>query len=135
MNTEVLKAETTLSIDKFVERLASTTSRRGFFFYNESKMELAKTFNRHGVSIGDGYDLHLIQLCKPEKGARCLVKNPERGVLLPKFVVVFSQHGKTQIRFLRLARDLVASLIDDAEFPATLDETYNEIIAAINEAL
>lgn len=135
MKTEIYRAETAIPVREFVERFASSASRRGFFIYNESKMEMTRTFTRHGVTVGNGYDLHMIQVCKPDKGANCLVQNPERGVMLPKFVIVFRKDDKTQVRFLRFDRRLISRLIDDEDFPDTLMETYRDIIAAVKEAL
>ncbi len=61
--------------------------------------------------------------------------NPERAVLMPKFVMAFTQNGKTQVRMLKYGRELIAELVDDAEFPASLEETFNSMIAAIDEAV
>jgi hypothetical protein len=106
----------------------------GFFIHNESKMDMAHIFGRHGVEVAEGFDLHMVQICKPSKAGQSLSKNPERAVLMPKFVTTFTRDGKTQIRFLRYSRELVAKLIDDAEFPDSLVASFNEIIIIIEEA-
>jgi uncharacterized protein (DUF302 family) len=97
-------------------------------------MDMAHTFGRHGVEVAKGFDLHMIQVCRPQKAGKSLAKNPERAVLMPKFVVVFSDNGKTQIRFLKYSRELVATLVDDAEFPDSLSESFDDIVAVIEEA-
>ena len=79
-----------------------------------------------GVAMAAGFDLHMIQVCKPQKAAKSLGVNPERAVLMPKFIVVFSRDGQTQVRFLRYSRELVASLIDDGDFPDSLAESCRE---------
>jgi len=76
----------------------------------------------------------MIQICKPEKASRSLSKNPERAVLMPKFVMTFSGSGSTQIRFLHYRPEIVRHLIDDAEFPESLAESFAEIIEVIEEA-
>jgi uncharacterized protein (DUF302 family) len=97
-------------------------------------MDMARTFGQHGVAMAEGFDLHMIQVCKPQKAAKSLGVNPERAVLMPKFIVVFSRDGQTQVRFLRYSRELVASLIDDGDFPDSLAESCREIVAMIEEA-
>ena len=76
----------------------------------------------------------MIQVCKPQKAGKSLAKNPERAVLMPKFIVVFSKNGKTQIRFLKYSREVVASLADDQEFPGSLTESFEDRAAMIEEA-
>ena len=44
---------------------------------------------------------HMIQICKPEKAAKSLAANPERAVLMPKFVMAFSNGGTTQLPVLQ----------------------------------
>jgi uncharacterized protein (DUF302 family) len=134
MGAEIYNTESEKPVFQFVADLASAAARRGFFIHNESKMDMAHTFGRHGVEVAEGFDLHMIQVCRPQKAGKSLAKNPERAVLMPKFVVVFSDNGKTQIRFLKYSRDLVASLVDDAEFPDSLSESFDDIVAMIVEA-
>jgi len=134
MVAEIYQSETDKPLDQFIVDMASAAARRGFFIHNESKMDMARTFGRHGVEVAEGFDLHMIQVCKPQKASRGLAKNPERAVLMPKFVVTFSENGKTQIRFLKYSRALVASLIADAEFPDSLVESFEEIVEMIEEA-
>lgn len=134
MGAEIYQTECGKTVTQFVADLASAAARKGFFIHNESKMDMAHTFGRHGVEVAEGFDLHMIQVCKPQKAGKSLEKNPERAVLMPKFIVVFSAAGKTKIRFLRYSRDMVASLIDDAEFPDSLAESFEVIVAMIEEA-
>jgi uncharacterized protein (DUF302 family) len=134
MGAQIYQAETGKPLSQFVADMASAAARRGFFIHNESKMDMAHTFGRHGVEVAKGFDLHMIQVCRPQKAGKSLAKNPERAVLMPKFVVVFSDNGKTQIRFLKYSRELVATLVDDAEFPDSLTESFDDIVAVIEEA-
>ena len=135
MHAEIFRAESNKSVDDFVASLATAASRRGFFIHNESKMDMAHTFGQHGLAVAADFDLHMIQVCKPGKAAGSLSRNPERAVLMPKFVVVFSREGKTLIRFLRYSRQMVAELIDDDEFPESLANSFDEIAAMIQEAV
>jgi uncharacterized protein (DUF302 family) len=121
-------------IDRFVEDLALAANARGFLIHNEDKMALAHTFGQHGAAVADGFDLHMIQVCKPHRAAKSLSKNPERSVLMPKFIMTFTQNEMTQIRFLYYQQATVMSLIDDAEFPGSLATSFEEIIALIEEA-
>lgn len=134
MEAEIYRGETDKSVEQFVSDLASAAARYGFLIHNESKMNMAHTFGEHGVAVAEGFDLHMIQICKPQKAAKSLEKNPERAVLMPKFVVTFSRDGQTQIRFLTYSREMIASLLDDAEFPDSLAESCREIVAMIEEA-
>jgi len=53
---------------------------------------------------------------------------------MPKFIMTFTQNGKTQIRFLSFSADNIRAVIDDEQFPASLAETYAKIIEMIEEA-
>jgi uncharacterized protein (DUF302 family) len=134
MGAEIYNTESEKTVPRFVADLASAAARRGFFIHNESKMDMAHTFGRHGVEVANGFDLHMIQVCKPQKAGKSLAKNPERAVLMPKFIVVFSNNGKTQIRFLKYSREMVASLVDDLEFPVSLTESFEDMVEMIEEA-
>lgn len=127
-------AETNKTNNRFVADFAKIASQYGFVIHNESTMEMAYTFGRHGVEVADEFDLHMMQICKPEKAARSLSINPERAVLMPKFIMTFTKNGRTQIRFLRYSEDNIRTIIDDDEFPSSLAETYAKIIAMIEEA-
>jgi uncharacterized protein (DUF302 family) len=135
MSAEIFRAESSKPLDDFVASLATAASRRGFFIHNEAKMDMAHTFGQHGFTVAADFDLHMIQICKPENASGSLSRNPERAVLMPKFVVVFSREGKTLIRFLRYSRQMVAALIDDDEFPESLANSFDEIAAMIQEAV
>lgn len=126
--------ETSKPVNQFVRDLGSVAKKRGFIIHNEDKMEMAHSFGKHGVEVAQGFDLHMIQICKPEKAAKSLGKNPERAILMPKFVMTFTKNGKTQIRFLSYGKEMIRSLVDDPEFPDSLEETYKNIIAMIEEA-
>jgi uncharacterized protein (DUF302 family) len=134
MGADIYCAETGKPVIQFVADLATAAARRGFFIHNESKMDMAHTFGRHGVDVAEGFDLHMIQICKPSKAGQSLSRNPERAVLMPKFVMTFTLDGKTQIRFLRYSRELVAGLIDDEEFPDSLAASFQDVIGMIEEA-
>lgn len=126
--------ETSKPVNQFVRDLGSAAKKRGFIIHNEDKMEMAHSFGKHGVKVAQGFDLHMIQICKPEKAAKSLVRNPERAILMPKFVMTFTKNGNTQIRFLSYSKEMIRSLIDDPEFPDSLEETYKNIIEMIEEA-
>ena len=127
-------AETSKNTRQFVADLGAVVKKNGFVIHNESSMEMAHAFGRHGAEVAEGFDLHMIQICKPEKAAKSLSANPERAVLMPKFIMTFTQNGRTQIRFLSYSADNIRAVVDDDQFPASLAETYEKIIAMIEEA-
>jgi len=127
-------AETSKSNSQFVKDLSETVRKNGFIVHNESTMEMSHTFGHHGAEVAEDFDLHMIQICKPEKAAKSLGANPERAVLMPKFIMTFTKNGKTQIRFMHYSEASIRSIVDDEQFPASLAETYTKIIAMIEEA-
>lgn len=135
MSADVFHAETDKSIVDFIQELGKTMAMQGFMIHNDDKMEMVHHFGHHGVELAEGFDLRMVQICAPKKSARSLMENLERAVLLPKFIVVFSKNNKTQVRMLHIYRDLVAELVDDAEFPAMHEAVCESLIAAIEEAL
>ena len=128
------KTESEKNNSQFVEDLARVVSKNGFIIHNESTMEMANSFGRHGAEVAEGFDLHMIQICKPEKAAKSLSTNPERAVLMPKFIMTFTKNNTTQIRFLKYSEDNIRNIVEDDAFPASLAETYTKIIAMIEEA-
>jgi uncharacterized protein (DUF302 family) len=136
MNSATLyRTQTAKPLSEFVAALAAAGQKRGFVIHNETTMEMAHTFGKHDVKVGEEFDLHMIQICKPEKAAFSLSHNPERAALMPKFITTFTQNGMTQIRMLRYGRTMIESLVDDPDFASSLDESYNVIQKTIEEAL
>ena len=133
--SRLYRAESQKSVSQFITDLKKAGKQFGFMIHNEDKMEMAHTFGSHGVTVAEGFDLHMIQICKPEKAAGSLQKNPERAALMPKFVTVFSAHGKTQVRFLRYLAPMLEALIGDPEFASSVGATYDEIEQAIIQSL
>ena len=129
------RGESSKPVWQFVADLKETGLRYGFLIHNEDRMEMAHTFGSHGVQVAEGFDLHMIQICKPEKAAGSLQKNPERAALMPKFVTVFTANGSTQVRFLRYHREMIEALVGDAEFAVSVGATYDEIERAVEESL
>jgi hypothetical protein len=54
---------------------------------------------------------------------------------MAKYVVTFTQEGRTQIRFLRLPEEFIRAAVADAQFPRSLSETYRKIEEMIEEAM
>lgn len=100
----IYRTDTDKAVSRFVGDLSSAARAEGFLIHNESTMEMAHVFGHHGVDVAKDFDLHMIQICNPDKAARSLSKNPERSVLMPKFIMTFSQNDRTQIRFLHYDR-------------------------------
>ena len=127
-------AATAKPVDHFVRDLGEAARKYGFVIHNEDKMEMARTFGAHGAEVAEGFDLHMIQVCKPEKAAKSLSRNPERAILMPKFIMAFSKEGTTRVRFLRYSDDDIRAVVDDEEFPGSLAETFARIVDLIEEA-
>ena len=131
---KIYRSETDKPVEQFVADLTQMAKASGFTIHNEDKMEMAHTFGMHGVEVAENFDLHMIQVCKPEKAAKSLGKNLERAILIPKFIITFSDNDKTQIRFLQYTPETVRSLVDDDEFPGSLTESFTQIINFIDAA-
>jgi len=133
-HNDLYATETEKNNSQFVKDLGMVVNKYGFIIHNEEKMEMANTFGAHGAKVAEGFDLHMIQICKPEKAAMSLGSNPERAVLMPKFIMTFTREGKTQIRFLKFSAENIKNVVDDELFPESLAETYQKIVDMIEEA-
>ncbi|MEE4253106.1 MAG: DUF302 domain-containing protein [Desulfuromusa sp.] len=135
MSASVFHVETEKCIADFIKDLGKAMAMHGFIIHNDDKMEMVHHFGHHGVELAKGFDLHMVQICAPKKSAQSLMENLERAVLLPKYIVVFSKNNKTQVRMLRISKELVAELVDDEEFPEMHKAVCESLISAIEEAL
>ena len=126
--------ETKKSPARFAADFKDAAGRRGFIVANESHMDMARAFRDHGAAVDETFDLHMLQVCKPDKAAGSLQANPERAILMPKFVMVFSDDQATRVRFHHYCRETITSLVDCPTFPDSLAETYRKIIEMIDEA-
>ena len=135
MSADVFRATTAKSIVEFINDLGKSMAMHSFIIHNEEKMEMVHHFGHQGVALAADFDLHMVQVCAPKKAAQSLTENLERAVLLPQFIVVFTQDQKTQIRLLRFGPELVAELVDDADFPEINSTMCDNLISAINTAL
>jgi len=135
MSDKVYRNETAKKPAQFARDLQTIVNRHGFIIHNESTMEMAQTFGKHGAEVAEEFDLHMIQICKPDKAAASLQANPERAILMPKHVMAFSGDKKTQIRFFHFSGENIRAMVDDPNFPASLAGTYGKIIDMIEEAI
>lgn len=134
-NESLYVVESEKSVNRFVEDFAAIAEDNHFVINNKATMNMKETFKAHGGSVPEDFDLHMIQICKPTKADKSLTANPERAVLMPKFVHVFSKDNKTQIRYLSFSPDYIADLVPgDAMFPESLLQTFTKIRAMIDEA-
>lgn len=133
---EIYQATTKKKLTDYVASLDAGATRRGFTIHNRTNMAMAETYQAHNLPMAEGFDLHMIQICKPEKSSQSFQANIERAPLMPKFIMVFSKDGATQVRFLSYSKALIASLVSgDSQFPDSLDQTYAVIREMIDEAL
>jgi len=131
----LVSRETDKNVEEVIANLQKVSSGTGFMIHNEDKMEMANTFGSHGVEVAEGFDLHMVQICNPEKASTSLQKSPERAALIPKFVTIFSQNGKTQVRLLRLNPTMIEELLQDKEFATASSKNYDTIIELVDKAL
>jgi uncharacterized protein (DUF302 family) len=134
MNDHLYCTESAKSSAEFALDFKEVVEKYGFIVGNEPAMNMAKTFFDHGEEISPDFDLHMIQVCKPDKASKSLAANPERSILMPKFVMAFGKEGKTQVRFFHYNMETIAEMVDDEIFPASLAQTYEKMISMIDEA-
>lgn len=133
-HSEIYRAESCKPLKHYLSDLTRIAQENGFLINNQESMDMAQTFALHGHPVSDDFDLHMVQLCKPEKASKSLSKNPDRAPLMPKFIMLFSRDGKTSIRLLTYGTDFVAELLDDDEFPKSLAQSFDSIKTIIEEA-
>lgn len=134
-NDDLYCVESEKSVTQFVADFAEIVKKNAFVVNNFDAMNMQKTFREHGGTVPDEFDLHMMQLCKPTKADKSLTMNPERSILMPKFVMVFSKKGKTQIRYLSYSAAVITELVlDDPKFPESLAQTFAKIRSMIDEA-
>jgi len=134
MNDHLYCTETPKSSMEFAQDFKEVVEKYGFIVGNEPAMDMAKTFSDHGGEVGPDFDLQMIQVCKPDKASKSLSDNPERSILMPKFVMAFGKEEKTQIRFFYYNAETIAQIVDDEIFPESLAQTYKKMISMIDEA-
>ena len=92
-NTNVYAVESSKSVSGFVKDFAAVVKANNYVINNTATMDMKKTFAEHGGNVPEDFDMHMIHICKPTKADKSLTANPERAILMPKFVHVFSQNG------------------------------------------
>jgi uncharacterized protein (DUF302 family) len=134
--TQIYQATTPKPLPDYLAALEGAATRRGFSIHNRANMAMAATYRQHSLPVPADFDLHMIQVCKPEKSSQSFLANIERAPLMPKFIMVFSRDGATRVRFLSYGQKLIADLVPgDARFPESLAQTYAAIREMIDEAL
>ncbi len=134
-NNDLYITESDKSVSQFVADFTDTVKKYAFVVNNFDSMNMKNTFREHGGEVPDSFDLHMLQICKPTKADKSLTMNPERAIFMPKFVMVFSKEGKTQIRYLSYSvADIEAFVLDDPKFPESVSQTFVKIRSMIEEA-
>lgn len=133
--TDIFRAQTQKCVSDFIKDLGRSMTMSGFIIHNEDKMEMVRHFGYHGVELSSDFGLHMVQVCAPKRSALSLQANPERAVLLPRFIVVFKKNDATQVRLLRLGQDLISELIDDEDFIPLNESICEDLRNAIEQAL
>lgn len=134
-NDDLYAVDSEKSVARFVGDFSAIAERNQFVVNNADTMSMKETFRQHGGEVPDDFDLHMMQVCKPTKADKSLSFNPERAVLMPKFVMVFSRDGRTQIRYLSYSAADIAEIVPgDPEFTESLAQTFAKIRSMIDEA-
>lgn len=134
-NEDLYVTESVKSVAQFVADFSTVVKANDFVVNNSETMDMQKTFRAHGGEVGDDFDLHMMQICKPTKADKSLTANPERSILMPKFVMVFTKDGKTQIRYLSYSdADILELVPDDPKFVESVGQTFVKIRSMIDEA-
>jgi len=127
--------ESEKSVSRFVSDFAVIAEENDFVINNKATMNMKETFGSHGGQVPEDFDLHMMQICKPTKADKSLTANPERAILMPKFVHVFTRNSKTQIRYLSFGPGFIEELVPgDRRFPQSLEQTSTKIRTMIDEA-
>ncbi len=135
-NDNLYVTQSEKSVAQFVADFAGIVTKNEFVVNNADTMNMKETFREHGGTVPDEFDLHMMQVCKPTKADKSLTMNPERAILMPKFVMVFSKDGKTQVRYLSYSLADIEELVqDDPKFPENVSQTFVKIRSMIDEAL
>lgn len=135
LNETLYSVESEKTVSRFVEDFTTIAEDNDFVINNKGSMNMKKTFSAHGGQVPEDFDLHMMQICKPTKADNSLTTNPERAILMPKFVHVFSKELKTQVRYLGFTPDYIAELVPgDNKFPESLKQTYTKIRSMIDKA-
>ena len=135
LNETLYAAESDKSVSCFVEDFAAIAEDNDFVINNKSTMDMKATFSAHGGSVPENFDLHMMQICKPTKADKSLTANPERAILMPKFVHVFTKDNKTQVRYLSFTPEYIANMVPgDTKFPESLEQTFTKIRSMIDAA-
>jgi uncharacterized protein (DUF302 family) len=135
VNQTLYCIESEKSVGRFVEDFTAIAEQNDFVINNKGSMNMKETFSAHGGTVPEDFDLHMMQICKPTKADKSLTANPERAVLMPKFVHVFSKDNKTQVRYLSYTPEYIAAMVPgDSAFPESLEQTFIKIRAMIDEA-
>lgn len=134
-NENLYHTQSDKSVTQFVTDFATVTEKNEFVINNLTNMNMKTTLREHGGEVADGFDLHMMQVCKPTKADKSLTANPERAILMPKFVHVFSKDAKTQVRYMSYSQEQISSMVpDDPQFPGSLVQTFKKICQMIDEA-
>jgi hypothetical protein len=134
-NENLYIAESDKCVHQFVADFSLVVKANRFVINNHETMNMRETFHRHGGEVPGEFDLHMVQVCKPTKADKSLTANPERSILMPKFIHVFSKNAKTQIRYMRYSPEQISAMVpDDPHFPESLAQTFEKICSMIEEA-
>jgi len=134
-NNNLYTVESDKSVPRFIADFSAVVEANNFVVSNTDTMNMKATLHRHGGKVPPDFDLHMMQVCKPTKADKSLSFNQERAILMPKFVHVFSQDTRTQVRCMRYSPEQISAMVPgDPQFPESLEQTFIKICTMIDEA-
>jgi len=130
-DVEIFKNSTEKPFETFLEDLTREIEAEGFSIQNRERSDLIAFYRGEGIDLPNDYKHIVLQICKPEKSGKSLSANPERCVFVQKFIFVYNQGGKTEIRFLGFSANLVGDLLGHNEFAGgPSDDMFAEGLSA-----
>lgn len=115
-DVKIFKNSSDKPFETFLEDLSKEIENAGFSIQNREKSDLIAFYRGEGIDIPDNYKHVVLQICKPQNSGKTLPVNPERCVFVQKFIFVYNQGDKTEVRFLGYSADLIGELLGHNEF-------------------
>ncbi len=115
-DVSIYRNNTEKPFETFLQDLSDKIEGAGFSIQHRDKSDLIAFYQGEGVTIPGNYRHIMLQICKPQNSGKSLPSNPERSVFVQKFIFIYNQGGKTEIRFLNYSENLIGELLGHNEF-------------------
>ena len=115
-DVKIFKNSTEKPFETFLEDLSKEIEAEGFSIQNRDRSDLPAFYQSEGIDMPNNYKHVVLQICKPQNSGKSLPVNPERSVFVQKFIFVYNNGGKTEVRFLGFSAKLIGDLLGHNEF-------------------